>query len=242
MHERTCPYTVALVDDEPILLDELGFQLRRHGFEVATFIQAAELYRHLAVNTRVVAVLDIGLPGEDGLSICQYLREHNKLMGIVLLTARGQRDDRIKGLAAGADAYLTKPVDLDELVLTLKRLGERLTMEGSGFRPSQDKDEIVVDGWRLRLASAKMVSSLTGAEVPLTLQEVMLLRALTRALPGVCSIESLGVALGMETEQLDKHRIEVIVSRLRTKIGRQTGETFPLHARRGAGYYLGTNS
>lgn len=235
-------YTVAVVDDEPILLDELGFQLRRHGFKVALFSQAADLYRHLAVNPGVVAVLDIGLPGEDGLSVCRYLREYNKQLGIVFLTARGQRDDRIKGLAAGADAYLSKPVDLDELILTLERLGERMISNPSGHAAPVTEGPVHVSGWKVDLASARVVDSRTGAEVALTVQEMLLLRALIQASPGVCSTEALGEALGMSAQTLDKHRIEVVVSRLRTKISRQTGKTFPLAARRGAGYYLDNES
>lgn len=231
-------YTVAIVDDEPILLEELGFQLRRHGFKVATFANAGELYRHLAVNPRVVAVLDIGLPGEDGLSICRYLREHDKRLGIVFVSARGRREERMEGLAAGADAYLPKPVDLDELVLVLRRLGERFVPEQPIASRPEVSGVVAAGGWKVDLSAAQVVSPRAGIEVALTLQELLIVRALVRAAPEVCTTQELGKVLGMQAEDLDKHRIEVIVSRLRTKIGRQTGEAFPLRARRGMGYYL----
>lgn len=96
--------TVAIVEDEPVLLSELAFQLERHGFAVATFQTAAEFYRHLAVRPVRIAVLDIGLDGEDGLSICRHLRAHDPHIGIVFTTARSLRDERLLGLEAGADA------------------------------------------------------------------------------------------------------------------------------------------
>src|SRR5258706_15721821 len=110
-------YSVALVEDEPMLRQEMAFQLGHMGFHVQTFDAAPGLSRYLATHPQTVTVLDIGLPGEDGLSICHYLRAHDPRMGIVFLTARGLRDDRLQGLASGADAYLIKPVDMEELAL-----------------------------------------------------------------------------------------------------------------------------
>jgi DNA-binding response OmpR family regulator len=125
---QTNPHTalVAVVEDDAALRDELSFQLQHHGFQVVAFADAYGLYRHMATNKVAAVVLDIGLPGEDGLSIARLLRGHDAQLGIVFLTARAQREDRLTGLQTGADAYLTKPVDLDELVLLLRRLLARL--------------------------------------------------------------------------------------------------------------------
>jgi DNA-binding response OmpR family regulator len=124
--ETTPAFYVAIVEDEAILREEMVFQLEHHGFSVRSFESAPGFYRFLATAPNTVAVLDIGLPGEEsGLDICSYLRQNNPHMGIVFLTARGLREDRLTGLAKGADAYLTKPVDMPELLLVLKRLGER---------------------------------------------------------------------------------------------------------------------
>ncbi len=114
-------FTVSVVEDEPVLRQELAFQLGHLGFAVETFETAAAFYRYLAVRPRTIAVLDIGLPDEDGLSICHHLRQHDSQMGIVFVTARALRDDKLTGLNAGADAYLVKPIDVDELVLILSR-------------------------------------------------------------------------------------------------------------------------
>jgi DNA-binding response OmpR family regulator len=115
--------TIAIVEDERILRDELAFQLTHLGFAVETFETAAQLYRRLAVCRYAVVVLDIGLADEDGLSICRYLRRHDKQLGLVFITARATRDDRLTGLQAGGDAYLTKPVDIDELALAAQTAG-----------------------------------------------------------------------------------------------------------------------
>ena len=83
------PFHVAIVDDEAILKEEMAFQLEHHGFSVNTFESAPGFYRFLATQPNTVAVLDIGLPGdESGLDICSYLRQNNPHMGIVFLTAQ----------------------------------------------------------------------------------------------------------------------------------------------------------
>ena len=89
------------------------------------FADANGLYRHLATQRLAVVVLDVGLPGEDGFSIAKLLRAHDPQLGIVFLTARSLRQDKLAGWQAGADAYLLKPVDVDELEILLQRLLDR---------------------------------------------------------------------------------------------------------------------
>ena len=122
-------FTVSLVEDEAVLRQEMAFQLGHNGFSVETFESASAFYRYLATRPRTIAVLDIGLSGEDGLSVCRYLRQHDDRMGIVFVTARSLREERLEGLASGADAYLVKPVDMDELMLILKRLATRFAQD-----------------------------------------------------------------------------------------------------------------
>lgn len=230
----------------------MAFQLSQLGFPVETFESAVGFYRFMAVNENVIAVLDIGLDGEDGLSICRYLREHNQQIGIVLITARGLRHDRLAGLAAGADAYLIKPIDIDELVLILRRLEQRLhgTMalaaavsplaaavpggaaSGMSFPAAVPVRE---SGWQLSTAGTTLLAP-NGGHVMLAANESQLLRRLVRRAGEVCSHAELGAALGILPDELDKHRLEVIISRLRAKTLRQTGLRLPLQSSRGAGY------
>ncbi len=235
--------TIALVEDESVLRQEMAFQLTQLGFSVETFESATGFYRFMAVNEHVIAVLDIGLDGEDGLSICRYLREHNQQIGIVLITARGLRHDRLAGLAAGADAYLVKPIDIDELVLILKRLDERLQVASApaplvvapataATQPSAPPRDT---SWQLSTAGTTLLAP-NGGHVMLAANESQLLRRLVRRAGEVCSHAELGAALGILPDELDKHRLEVIISRLRAKTLRQTGMRLPLQSSRGAGY------
>ena len=220
-----------------ILREEMAFQLRHCGFAVEIFETAVQLYRYLAVHPRTIAVLDIGLAGEDGLSICQYLRSHDNRVGIVFVTARGLRDDRLTGFAAGADAYLVKPVDMDELVLILKRLEDRfqppISTHGSSEATHSEAGQRGV--WRLDSGGNFLIAP-NGVQVRLATAEIQLLRALMARPDDVCTHVELGGALELHPHEFDKHRIEVILSRLRAKILRTTGMQPPLHSKRGVGY------
>ncbi|MFM8444846.1 MAG: response regulator transcription factor [Methylococcus sp.] len=235
MTQKPLPYTVSIVEDEPVLREELAFQLEHHGFAVETFENAARFYRYLATRPRTLVVLDIGLDGEDGLSVCQYLRGHDVDMGIVFVTARALRAERLAGLDAGADAYLTKPVDLDELVLILRRLGQRLTAGEAAERPPA---EAVASGlWRLDNRSGLLITP-NDTRIRLSLNESQLLRSLLAHQGEPCSHAELAAALGLLPEEYNKHRTEVIVSRLRERVYRHSGLILPIHAERNVGYRL----
>jgi len=234
MQEDTRILLIAIVEDEPVLRDELAFQLRLFGHTVETFASAGHFYRYLAVSRVAVAILDIGLPDEDGLSICRHLRAHDKQIGIVFVTARSQRQDRLQGLEGGADAYLVKPVDLDELILTLNRLRDRF----NNARNTQTTGGTAAAGnWQLNLDTASLIAP-NGSRVALTLNELQLMRLLHARAPQPCTPMELGLAMGMLPDEFDKHRIEVVISRLRTKIVRTAGMNIPIRAHRGQGYSL----
>ena len=255
MPNASPPSTIALVEDDHDLRDELAFQLRHFGFEVATFESAAGLYRQLAVQPFDAVLLDIGLDGEDGLSVCQHLRTHNARMAIVFVTARALRGDRITGLQAGADAYFTKPVDLEELVLLLRRLvtkgvamqtpsvaalpeGLAQTLPLIAQNPNSSNSPVVPHhpvSWQLCVAKAQLQSP-SGHGVRLSLQELQLLGVLCSK-PGLhCTHGELGQVLGAVHDEWSRHRLEVIISRLRQKVERHTGIDLPLQTVRGFGY------
>ena len=247
--------TLALVEDDHDLRDELAFQLRHFGFEVATFDSAAGLYRQLAVQQFDAVLLDIGLDGEDGLSICRHLRAHDAAMALVFVTARALRGDRITGLQAGADAYFTKPVDLEELVLLLRRLVTKgtasplplpspstsLGAQATGAAPPQPADRRKQDAaqplepWELQLARAQLQSP-DGCRVPLSLQELQLLGALCSKPGQHCTHGELGRVLGALPDEWSRHRLEVIISRLRQKVERESSLELPLRTVRLLGY------
>lgn len=265
---------VVIVEDEDILRNELSFVLRHHGFRVAAYATAQELYRHLAVRSAGAVILDIGLVGEDGLSICTYLRRHDPHLGIVFLTARSLRDDRLRGLAAGADAYLVKPVEMQELILMLDRLLDRravsqshapgpapvsapantavaapadsalgglpelggvsrlpsaLGSASSAAEPSADH------AWTLHVGLGQLRAP-NGLTRKLSNNERTLLYCLAQQQGEVISAEVLSAQLQIPQEEYDKHRIEVIISRLRRNIEQTVGLSLPLFAKRGTGY------
>jgi DNA-binding response OmpR family regulator len=227
---------VSIVEDEPVLRQEMAFQLGHMGFTVDVFDSAPTFYRSLAVRPSSIAVLDIGLPGEDGLQICRHLRAHDSQMGIVFLTARALRDDRLTGLALGADAYLTKPVDMDELALVLRRLATRVVLPAVPQAPSSGASASSAK-WSID-AEFGFVTAPNGIKVRLSATEIRLLRALHAKAGAVCSTVEMALALGLPPDEFDKHRVEVIVSRLRSKVERSSGLSLPLEAVRGVGYRL----
>ena len=237
---QNSPITVSIVEDEAVLRLEMAFQLEHLGFVVQAFENAEQFFRFLAGQPKTIAVLDISLDGEDGLSICRHLRSTNAVMGIVFVTARSLRDERLIGLLAGADAYLTKPVDMDELALILRRLTLRVadTDADKDIVESPAKAAVLAaSSWQMEADSSFVVAP-NGVRVRLSVNEAQLLRALLKQPGAICSHVELGMALGLTVDEIDKHRIEVILSRLRSKAARSAGVLLAIHSERGIGYSL----
>jgi DNA-binding response OmpR family regulator len=216
-----------MVEDDADLLDEMGFNLRQEGFQVSLCGNGRDFDRMLQTERIDVAVLDIGLPGENGLSIARRLRRNFPMCGIVFLTARSAVTDRIQGMEEGADAYLSKPVDLRELALVIRAVARRVApaeaAAGEGFvLVEQDQVLLLDDGQRLGL----------------TRLETLLLSRLARSTGQQATHQQLVEALGERYSDYDPRRLEAIVSRLRQKLTRAgvRGET--LRAIRHIGYIL----
>lgn len=252
-----------IVEDEEVLRNELCFVLTRSGFSVEGVATATELYRRLAVKNAAVIVLDIGLDGEDGLSICKYLRGHDPSLGIVFLTARGLRDDRITGLVAGADAYLVKPVEIQEIVLVIERLMARRDYMGrpvadgvlaeptsAGATPApalppssgpspQPQALPVADAsqWHLDVAFGQLRAP-NGNICSLSDVERKLVFCLMSQMGQPVSSEQLAQKLNIPIESYQRHRVEVIISRLRKSVEQAVGLKLPLFSVRGVGYFV----
>lgn len=226
------PYTLAIVEDEAVIRQEMAFQLQHFGFIVESFESATQLYRSLAVKPFDLVILDIGLPEEDGIEICKHLRKHNSTIGIVFVTARGQRDDKTAGLAAGADAYLIKPIDMTELVQTLQHIATKRTAQPfpSAIQPTESS-------WSLDSNAIYLITP-NAQRIRLTLNESQLLRVLLAKKNQACQHVELFSAIGLPPDALDKHRIEVIISRLIIKIKNHCGIRLPIQSFRGVGYGL----
>ena len=117
---------IALLDDDELLRERiLRPGLANYGFAVAGTATAADLYSHLQRYPVDIAVLDVGLPDQDGFTVARAVRALFPRIGIVMLTGRGETPDRVRGLSEGADAYLAKPVEIELLAATVHSLRSR---------------------------------------------------------------------------------------------------------------------
>ncbi|MEJ2023350.1 MAG: response regulator transcription factor [Maritimibacter sp.] len=134
---------IILVEDDTLLRETLEECFTQSGIPVVAAASALQFYRLLASAPCDIVVLDIGLPDEDGLSILRFLRQEKPDIGVIMMTARSTVDDRISGLKSGADLYLTKPVEYEELELAIQNLARRL----GAFQSGEAAAAQPVNGW-----------------------------------------------------------------------------------------------
>lgn len=222
-----CLPSLIVVEDNETLREELVLYLSDEGFGVRGVGTGEELNAALDACLPDILILDLNLPEEDGITITQRIRVALPDLGIVLLTARVRSLDRVEGYASGADVYLTKPARPEELVAVVNNLFKRL-----GRRPAPF-------AWQLDMAGLVLLTP-EGVSIGLTATEALLLKDL--AMHG--QFMDHGVLLtrfGEEAqpEKINRARMEVLVSRLRSKLGPHVGHGFDIRAVRGRGYRLG---
>jgi len=212
-------------DDELAALVERG--LGEHGMRVTRAADAWTARNRIADGEHDVVVLDIMLPGGDGISLCAEARKRGTKTPILMLTARGDLEDRVRGLDAGADDYLAKPFAFAELVARLRALGRR---------PPALVDEICAFGdleVNLRTHEARR-----GDAIPLTAMEWRLLEFFVRHAGAVVDRAAITAYVWDDNHDPLSNMLEVLVSRLRRKI--DDGRQPPLiETLRGAGYRFG---
>lgn len=224
---------VALLEDDDDFREELAAGLRRYGFLVWGARSAAEFSARMALQPCNAAVIDIGLPGVDGLTVTSRLRAASDVI-IVMVTGRGHSDDRVRGLECGADAYLVKPVSLSELSAVLlgglRRLWMGRPLESVAFaaRP--------VAGWVLDPSHRELIAPEGAWRLRLTQSEARFVGHLLAQHDRVVTREEAAQAIHPEGERHDDlHWVDMLVSRLRRKAA-QGGIDLPLRAVRGQGY------
>ena len=218
------PSVIALVEDEEDLRLNVAQFLEAQGFSVWTAASAEEFYRRLAVEDADLVIVDLGLPGEDGLGLIAHLNRRGRLP-IIVMTARGAVQDRIAGLEAGVLHYFVKPVDLYELTAAIQAV---LRQRSPVNRASSE-----TGAWVLVRSEAVVVTP-AGVTVGLTSGELHLLEHLMSNPDKVIAKSVLLEHFGQDAEQGDFHRIEVLVSRLRAKVT-AAGQRLPLRAVFGKG-------
>jgi two-component system, OmpR family, response regulator len=242
---------LAVVDDDPDITALLGTYLRSHGYRVTELHSGAALQALMPHDAPAVVLLDLGLPGEDGLAIIKALRQTlgPQSLGMVIVTGRGDSVDKVVGLEIGADDYITKPFDLRELLARVKAVLRRVQTHGvtAGVMRGVPEHSLAAAappssvlrfaGFRLDLAQ-HLLHGLDGNEIALTSGEFELLRVLLQHPGRVLSRDFLLTqSRGREAAAFDRS-IDVQVGRLRKKLQDDAQEPRILKSVRGAGYML----
>lgn len=220
-------------EDSRLMREYLVKGLDHFGITVTGVASGRALDEAMAIAEPDIVILDIGLPDEDGYSIATRLRRQRPHIGIIMLTARGKLDDRVRGLDCGADLYFAKPVDLRELASALGSLYRRLA---SVQKPAPG-------AWRLDSAKSCLLAP-SGTSVDLTDNELRFLTPLLASSGEVVDRDDLARALDQLPDIYAMRRMETLLSRLRSKVQRLCPEEpLPVRARHGRGYaFLSTAS
>jgi two-component system, OmpR family, phosphate regulon response regulator OmpR len=207
---------VLVVDDDLRLRDLLQRYLTEQGFAVSTVSDAPGMDKIMGRERFDLLVLDLMLPGEDGLSICRRLRGTKNGIPIIMLTAKGEDVDRIVGLEMGADDYLAKPFNPRELVARINAVLRRRTAPTPPGAPSSEPEVIEFGGMTVNLATRTLEKD--GKTVSLTTGEFALLKVLvTHPRTPLSRDKLMELARGREYEVFDRS-IDVQISRLRKMI------------------------
>jgi two-component system OmpR family response regulator len=231
MTETTAPH-VLVVDDDREIRDLLSRFLVKHGLRVSAAKDGAEMMKIIETSAIDLVVLDLMLPGEDGLSLCRRLRAES-MLPVIMLTAMGDDADRIVGLEMGADDYLPKPFNPRELLARIKAVLRRVNALPQSAGPPGET--VRFDGWTLDLGSRRLLSP-DGGDVDLSTGEYELLLAFITHPRRVLSRDQLlDLARGRSAAPFDRS-IDIQVMRLRRKIEADPKEPRLIKTVRGGGY------
>jgi len=222
---------VLVIDDDKGIRELLKEYLDARGFVTTTAADGPEGLRLAQADRHDLVVLDVMLPGKDGLEVLRELRATSKVP-VIMLTARGDDVDRIVGLELGADDYLAKPFNPRELVARIQAVLRRA-------QPTQEADEAFLAG-PLVVDPARRVVTLDGAEVPMTTTEFELLRVLVQRAGRVVPREHLmELARGEDYAAFDRS-VDVHISHIRRKLGDPARAPVLVKTIRGVGYMVPT--
>jgi DNA-binding response OmpR family regulator len=233
---------ITIVEDDQDLLSELTFLLQYGGHQVTALSTASEFYRYRENTDDIdILLLDLGLPDEDGLVLAKKLKEGQlqgvKGMGIVMFTGRDSLAERLVGLAAGADAYLIKPVDIRELMAVIEGIHRRIKVEHSNSDGRNETRTTIAQHWQLAPGKRRLYKP-DGGLINLTAAEGTILNSLTEGAPDPVSRQQLAESLGQDYWHYDERKLEAIVSRLRRKLQGANDQRNNIKAARGRGYQL----
>lgn len=214
---------VILLEDEPVLRHELGEFLEGLGYAPQCVASLQEFDRHFDARRHRLAIIDIGLPDGSGLTLIQRLRQQGQQLGIIVFSAHNTSANRIDGLENGADHYLGKGCDLDELEATLAALVRRLGLQQRQAR------------WLLQLGPSRLLPP-SAPPVALSQQDLLVLHCLMGQAGAEVSRRKIVQALGGDYLVYDQRRLDTQMRRLRRKVEEASGQQLPVKTLRNSGY------
>jgi two-component system, OmpR family, response regulator ChvI len=239
---------VAIVEDEDGIRESVVFALEREGHAAAAYADGRRAWSAFDGALPDLVILDIGLPGMDGLELCRRLRTRSEALPIVFLTSREEEFDRVLGLEIGADDYLCKPFSMRELMARVKALLRRASL-GPGLSPGLSpglgpgqiaESATVTQAGDLSLDADRYAATWRGAAVRLTVTEFLLLEALARRPGHVKSRDQLLEAAYPHDTNASDRTIDSHVKRLRRKFQEVDAAFDAIESVYGAGYRLRT--
>ncbi len=214
---------IILLEDERILRRELADFLTQNGHSVAVAGSLAEFNQGFQPERHAIAIIDIGLPDGNGLDLVRHLRQQKMNLGIIILTARSSTPDKLNGLDCGADHYLPKSTDLDELAGTVAALARRLDAGGLSQR------------WVLQSAGRKLIPP-GQAAIDLSPQDFAVLKIIIAGDGQPVRRHAIVEAMGSDYSTTDPARLDTQMRRLRRKVADATGNELPIKTLRNEGY------
>ncbi|WP_035061839.1 response regulator [Andreprevotia chitinilytica] len=226
---------ILVVDDDAEIRSLLAESLESYGLKVSVAADGASMQRTLAASKIDLVVLDLTLPGDDGLVLCRNLRSKSNLP-VIMLTARGDPVDRILGLEMGADDYLTKPFEPRELLARIRTVLRRTWMLPPNLEKSETRN-LRFAGWRLDLRARQLINP-DGMVVLLSGGEFRMLNAMLEHPHQVLSRDQLlNLTQGRDADPFDRS-VDLQISRLRQKLGDAARGATMLKTVRNEGYML----
>ena len=217
---------ILIVEDDEVITSTLAYNLSRHGFGVKSATTGAEALRLARKMRPDLILLDVMLPGESGIEVCERIRERDQGVMIVMVTARDAEEDKVRGFEAGADDYVTKPFSMKELVA---RINANLKRSETGQRGK------VLEAGDLQLDTKNYTARVGGEPLDLRLKEFELLAALASAPGELKSREELAKEVWGHAGVGSSRTIDVHIRRIRAALEERSSYQY-IHTARGLGY------
>lgn len=222
---------ILVVDDEESLVRLITYNLSKEGFTMLTALDGLEAWQLIQTERPDLIILDLMLPGKDGLEICRDLRRENIDTPIIMLTARDEEIDKVLGLELGADDYMTKPFSVRELLARVKAILRRRKQNTSN---EKEIKEYKIGNFTIKVEKYEIY--LNGELLDLTLKEYELLEVLLRNKDRVLKRDYLLALLWDYADGVNTRVLDVHISKLRDKIESDPKNPRYIKTVRGVGY------